>query len=91
MKLLLCTKCKSIFNLSETEEKTCSCGKTKGKYKTPSQAEYEGEYAVPISIGNNSLFDALEDQKETRTSSLFYKARFEAWVDPLNSTSFVKK
>lgn len=62
MKLLLCKNCTDVFSLSPLTEKTCSCGKTKGKYINKLQAEYSGEYAIPIGFTNNSLIEAISNQ-----------------------------
>lgn len=42
MKLLVCLKCSSIFNLKVGVEKQCDFGLSKGKYINNEMAEYLG-------------------------------------------------
>ena len=61
MKLLFCKECNSIFNLT-IAEKTCECGKTKGKYVDNLNAEYSGP-GIPLGFSNNSLIRAIKIQE----------------------------
>jgi len=61
MKLLYCSKCKSIFNLTDTM-KHCACGETKGMYIDNLNAVYAGDYAVPLGIANGDFHRALESE-----------------------------
>lgn len=85
MKLLLCKKCRSIFNLSKDEEKTCFCGETKGKYVDDINAKYEGP-CFPIGFDNNSLINALKNQPKNGLGE-----RFDAFVIPKSCPTMKKK
>jgi len=58
MKLLYCIKCSDLFKLVRAEMRSCTCGKTRGRYLNKSDAEISGD-AVSIAIGNGSLRDAI--------------------------------
>lgn len=61
MKLLICVKCNSVFNLKK-EVKTCTCGESKGNYLEDGlNAEYEGP-CLPLGFKNSSLTSALKEQ-----------------------------
>ena len=60
MKLLFCKNCTDIFSISTTKTKSCSCGKTKGKYLDNINAVYTGQFAVPMGISNPSFISALK-------------------------------
>ena len=83
MKLLLCTECKDIFNLS-MEQKICSCGKTKGQYIDHLNAEYEGP-AVPLGFANFSFYHAVKKQPEEG-----FGKEFTAFVIEKQCPTFVK-
>ena len=53
MKLLRCNNCQDIFNLRR-QEKTCSCGESKGKYIDNRNAEISGDCDL-IGIDNHSF------------------------------------
>ena len=57
MKLIQCLKCQDIFNLNY-KEKSCSCGKVKGRYVDESRAEVSGVH-MAIAIGNGSYRNAF--------------------------------
>jgi hypothetical protein len=61
VKLLLCLKCKDVFNLNYALKK-CSCGEVEGKYLDKLNATYKGENAVPIGFDNFSFADAIRNQ-----------------------------
>ena len=61
MKLLLCKVCTTIFSLS-TKEKSCDCGKTKGRYTDNINATYSGP-AMPIGFANSSFLKAIRIQE----------------------------
>lgn len=62
MKLLRCTECLDVFNLT-MQEKACSCGKTKGKYIDNLYAQYSGPCA-PIGFDNNTFYNAIRNQSQ---------------------------
>lgn len=61
MKLIVCIKCGDIFNLT-IKEKTCSCGKSSGKYIDDLNAEISGD-CEPIGFANNTFSHAYKIQK----------------------------
>jgi hypothetical protein len=61
MKLLFCTECSDVFNLVLGKEKSCSCGKTKGKYIDNLNAEYLGE-GIPIGFRNGEFIKSMIEQ-----------------------------
>lgn len=85
MKLLMCLKCYDIFNL-DLSEKSCSCGRSKGKYINQQLAEYTGECALPIGLSNPSLLQAIKDQPNEGMGK-----EFTAFVIPKNCKTFLKK
>lgn len=90
MKLLLCPHCGDIFNLSSAE-KFCSCKKTVGKYIDNVNAEYSG--GTPFCFSNPSFVAARFNQhtNDEVDPEGFYGERFEAWICPANSKTFIKK
>lgn len=88
MKLLMCDFCGDVFNLSQSV-KSCSCGNTKGQYTDNINAWYSG--GLPLCFANDSLVAAIGKQKTTdeKYPDTFYGERFESWVCPANSKSFV--
>jgi len=62
MKLLLCKSCQDIIKLVKTP-RTCQCGKVGGHYIDDIQAVYFGDDAIPMGINNESLMEALIEQK----------------------------
>ena len=60
MKLLLCKKCTSIFNLSR-KPKTCDCGESKGHYTGNLHAVHSGP-SIPIGFNNSSFMQAIRMQ-----------------------------
>lgn len=61
MKLLKCPHCSDIFNLTLTE-KSCSCGKTKGKYSQDGINAIVSPSSVAIGFQNSSFLRALDRQ-----------------------------
>lgn len=57
MKLVQCNECGDMFNL-RMEDKSCSCGKTTGRYVDNSHAVVTGPH-MAIAIGNGSYHDAV--------------------------------
>ena len=57
MKLIFCTKCKDVVNLSRNKRK-CLCGESSGKYITDEKAVISGP-CVPLGISNSSLLYAM--------------------------------
>ena len=84
MKLLLCKNCQDIIRLTHTK-KTCSCGKTSGRYIDNMLAIYCGDDAIPIGISNPSIKNAVINQPE---DGLGYE--FKSFVIPKNSRNFKK-
>ena len=71
MKLLFCEDCQDVFRLTQ-EERVCGCGETKGRYLEDGlHAEYSGDCAVPLFIGNHSLRLALAARPKEGKGSLF--------------------
>ena len=85
MKLLLCTKCSDVFSLRH-EQKTCSCGKTKGRYIDDTNAVYSGEYAVGLGFKNDSFVYAIFNRPIKGLGKTF-----ESWVMPLDCLSFTRE
>lgn len=101
MKLLLCTNCGDLFNLTFAL-KSCRCGQAKGKYLDNTHAVVNGG-GVSIGIGNGSLQFALlalphvkEDFRET-TNDVYQRhpTALVAWLrphtGPANSHTIVDK
>jgi hypothetical protein len=85
MKLLLCSECNDIFNLT-LQEKSCSCGKTKGKYLPDMlHAIYQGS-GIPIGFNNKSFILAMTFQPEQGMGE-----EFSAFVIPKNCETFKKQ
>ncbi len=84
MKLLMCLECNDIFNL-DFYEKSCSCGRSKGKYINQQLAEYTGEFSLPIGFSNASLIQAIKDQPIEGLGK-----EFTAFVIPKNCKTFFK-
>ena len=85
MKLLFCEDCGSIFSLSINKEKTCDCGKVKGKYNNRSMATTNGK-GIALAIGTGDLQDKMikiscDDQKKERSYYLEH-FRLIAWIRP---------
>ena len=60
MKLLFCTKCTSVFNLT-TKPKTCECGESSGHYTDNLNAVHTGP-SIPIGFANTSFLQAIKIQ-----------------------------
>jgi len=91
VKLLFCPTCKDIFNLTY-ESKRCKCGCVQGQYESDGlHAIYSA--GIPLCFSNNSFNIALEEQLKTNIArpEEFYGARFEAWICPVSSDTFVRK
>lgn len=91
MKLLLCLDCGDIFNLG-MPIKTCSCGKTSGKYVDELNVQIKGNCKV-IGFNNNSFRRAHElqkiEDKHSKINTLIccQGQNFEAFFIPENATS----
>lgn len=85
MKFLYCKACYDIFRLWE-EERTCKCGKTKGRYLDLLAAEYVGDFAVPLGVDNFSFVRAVRRQPEKGRGE-----QFEAFVIPERCPTFKRK
>lgn len=83
MKLLFCTQCLDIFNLT-LKEKKCSCGKSGGQYIDELNAVYWGK-CIPLGITNNSFIDAANNQPESGMGK-----EFTAFVIPRECDTFTK-
>jgi len=81
MKLLYCKRCHDIIKLSQ-RLKTCDCGNVKGMYSTERQAQFVGEFAVPLGIQNSSFERAVNQQPKTNNEDGESEATFEAFVIP---------
>lgn len=85
MKLLMCLECNDIFNL-DLSEKSCRCGRSKGKYINQQLAEYTGKSAVPLGFSNPSLIQAIKEQPKEGMGK-----EFAAFVIPKNCKTFFKR
>jgi len=65
MKLLLCKGCGDVFSIRVDEERSCTCGKTKGEYVNKLDAIYSGDDAIPLGFRNGSFVDALRNQPDS--------------------------
>lgn len=83
MKLLLCTECGDIFNLSY-EVRQCTCGKTSGKYIDNLNAEYYG--GTPLGFDNRTLVEAIKQQPNDGLGR-----NFTAFVIPKQCKTFIRK
>lgn len=81
MKLLLCTACSDVFALRLNKLRSCACGKVKGQYVDQLNAEYEGE-AVVLGIANNSLVNAIVEQRERGDRTDGLGRQFTAFIIP---------
>lgn len=82
MKLLFCPKCSDVFSLS-FDEKSCSCGESKGKYLDNLSAEHTG--GIPIGFDNTSFVIALKQQPDSGMGK-----KFNAFVIPKQCNTFKK-
>lgn len=62
MKLFFCPSCSDVQKLLVGTIRTCSCGKSSGKYIDQINSEYYGD-AVPLGFSNSSLIAALEERE----------------------------
>ncbi|PYF05637.1 hypothetical protein BJ095_11746 [Ureibacillus chungkukjangi] len=85
MKLLMCLECNDIFNL-DMSEKSCRCGRSKGKYINHQLAEYTGKSAVPLGFSNPSIIQAIKDQPNEGMGK-----EFTAFIIPKNCETFFRK
>ena len=74
MKLLYCHDCNTVFNLVD-KERSCDCGKVRGRYVDSLHAVYSG--GIPIGFDNSTLSKAIIDRPRTGRGS-----RFEAFIIP---------
>lgn len=84
MKLLFCRECRDVINLL-SEVKSCSCGKTSGKYLEDNEhAEYSGEFAVPFAIDNFSFFARMNKEADSVENKLYDdwhgKQKIQCWI-----------
>jgi len=85
MKLILCKKCSDIFKL-DIKLRSCKCGKSYGRYLNDDfNAEYAGEYAIPLGFKNSSLKKAIDNQPTSGSGE-----NFEAFVIPKTCDTFIK-
>lgn len=93
MKLLLCTNCGDIFNLT-FKEKSCGCGSCSGKYVDDLNAEIKGS-CQPIGFDNNSFVRAyqlqkIEDRAQNGKPVCCDGVPFSAFFIPESATSIKK-
>ncbi len=86
MKLLYCTNCHDIILLRKEVRRFCECRKTRGIYIDDLNAEYDGEFAIPLGVSNQPFIWAVEDQPSEGMGE-----RFEAFVIPRSCPTFVRK
>lgn len=85
MKLLFCIRCGDVFNLTAANKK-CSCGSTQGKYLSLLQAEYSGEFAIPVGFSNEDFIYSVVNQPTSGAGKVF-----TAFVIPKDCSTFVKR
>lgn len=85
MKLLMCLNCNDVFSL-DMYEKSCRCGRSKGKYINQQLAEYTGEFTMPLGFSNSSLIKAIKDQPNEGLGK-----EFTAFVVPKKCETFFKR
>lgn len=85
MKLLFCTECYDVFNLVLDKEKSCSCGKTRGKYIDNLNAVYYG-CGVPMGFNNSEFIKSMVKQKRYGSGE-----DFKAFAISNDSPTFIKK
>jgi len=93
MNLLMCLECGDIFNLTK-KEKSCGCGKTRGRYVDELNAEYEGN-AQPIGFANGGFIEAIkvqriENKKKKPKNECCKGVEFTAFFIPDAATSLCK-
>lgn len=85
MKLLFCEMCGSLFSLSPEREKSCDCGRVKGRYNGHRMAVSNGK-GYALGMGTGSLSDALVNMARygSGESREFYleNNRVITWVRP---------
>lgn len=81
MKLLYCRRCRDIIKLS-LQLKSCECGACKGMYSDERQAQYVGEFAVPLGIRNSTFLEAINNQPATNNEDGLSDVFFDAFVIP---------
>jgi len=67
-------------------EKSCRCGRSKGKYINQQLAEYTGEFTMPLGFSNSSLIKAIKDQPNEGLGK-----EFTAFVVPKKCETFFKR
>ena len=95
MKLLFCPECKDVFNLT-FKNKSCSCGKTYGKYVDDLNAEISKD-SIPLGFANSSFLFAvrvqlmLNDKEQDNPNVCCKGEEFTAFVIPDWATSIKRK
>ncbi len=87
MKLLMCDECDDVFNL-DFHEKSCKCGKTKGKYLDNQNAICSGDTAMLMGFSNPSLRSAIKNKK---SGAVGFGLNFTAFIIDDNCRTFIKK
>ena len=67
MKLLYCSRCRDVIRIEVRS--SCRCKKTKGRYLDNRNAEFEGEFAVPLGIDNAEFVRAVRAKDNERPIS----------------------
>lgn len=80
MKLIFCSKCFDVFNLT-LKEKKCSCGDSGGNYIDKANVKVFGRCSV-IGFSNNSLTNAVFNRNSKPTGT-----EFTAFAIPDNAKS----
>jgi len=63
MKLMCCTKCGDVVSL-RSDERSCFCGESKGKYKEDGLNAIISGPCIPLGFANSSFINALKNQPE---------------------------
>jgi hypothetical protein len=91
MKVLYCTKCKSLVRLTRKHMRSCECGEVRGQYCKDGEHALSSQNPATISlaIGSGSLKTAIKKMQQRqkdkpRSTRKDYKSisRLVAWVRP---------
>jgi len=82
MKLLFCSSCGDVFAIHK-QERSCLCGKTKGRYLDNVNAVYSGTGAVPLGFHNQDFINSVLRRPQEGMGK-----EFVAFVIPYVAPSF---
>ena len=84
MKLIYCKKCHDVVSM-RYQERSCFCGKSKGKYLDNLNAEFSGP-VIPLGFHNKYFHEALKNQPDAN-----WGKQFTAFVIEKDCPTFKKK